>query len=222
MGLKNEITGGLRYCTIIGGKFSIRTDADDPNGEPRQLKKGPNEGKTVYELKFNVLEGKINSLNLEDGEYGQRLCMAVVDDQGEQVMLQLGWGSNERASFVRCLPNIDFNQQVKFALSISKKGKTYLNLSQNGGKKVEPAYTRDEPNGMPEPIQSEKMGKVVWDWSDQEEFMYHLVKKYEEIVNQDLPAPTVEDATSDNVIDMANEVFNTTVAEECKQEEIPF
>ena len=67
---------------------------------------------------------------------------------------------------------------ITFKLAKSKlDDKPYLFISQ-GGEPIKFAFTKDNPNGCPPPVQKNIKGKTVWVWEDHENFLYELVVKF--------------------------------------------
>jgi hypothetical protein len=76
--------------------------------------------------------------------------------------------------------NLNFNKPVEFsAWHDTKDDKTAFVVKQNG-QSVPQKYTRDNPNGCPEPAQRGRQGK--WDYTEQEDFLY------ERMINVVIPA----------------------------------
>jgi hypothetical protein len=81
------------------------------------------------------------------------------------------------------LPNIDFSKDVILKVfrifnEVSKKDKDYLVVYQGGmtkGHKVETAFPKEKPNGLPPMEQIKVKGSLVWDDTKQMEWLENLV-----------------------------------------------
>jgi hypothetical protein len=173
MGLSNGNQNQGTIVTIVGGKFTVRLDDNDtnPNAVERKLEKGPKAGQTVKELKYSSLSGKITSCLIRDGEYGSDLVFGMKD--GDEVFtLQVPLESRYFGQIVKRLPNVDPSHTVVFGIGEDKQThKPFLFIKQNN-EQVKMAYTKDNPNGMPTPTQRTVKGKAVWDFMEQEDFLY--------------------------------------------------
>ena len=173
--------------TIIDGAFTQRladnaTPEDAPSGttfRKRALKKGPNAGKEVREARADSLERNIiSSASFMTTEYGTNFMLNLIDESEDSFQLQLPVESQFFSQFVKRIPNIDREKTVTFVIGKdTEKDRSFLYLSQEGHS-VKMAYTKDNPNGIPQPTQRPN-GK--WDWSAQEDFLY---KKAEEYINE--------------------------------------
>jgi len=172
MGLNSSSGGNKTFVSIVGGQLTTRVTEDTPGAVARQLTKGPNEGQTVYELKFKSLTGALIKIEYVTKKFGSYIEATVLD--GKEFILQISWEDfNVRGSFVKRLPNVDPTQLVEFCAWKDKEGHTAFIVKQND-EIVPMAFTKDNPNGMPDAVK-DKLGK--WDFRDQETFMFDTLEQ---------------------------------------------
>ena len=181
-GAKNESQGGYTYLSFSKGRFTKRVPEGTENAKPRVLEMGPNEGKTVWEITYDTLEGQILQIEVTEGAYGDRLNIyldvTIEGDPEEILKIEMPFSSSYAKSFLKRLPNIDFSKDVVlrgYDILDKAKGRTnyYLVPTQNG--KIESAYTKENPNGFPDMKKIKVKGKDVWDDSEQLDFFKALI-----------------------------------------------
>lgn len=167
--------------TIVKGAFTQRLSVGEeaPEGtqlSTRVLEKGPNAGNEVREARADCLERNIiTSASFSTTDYGTNFMLQLVDEDDQDFQLQLPVESQFFAQFVKRIPNIERDKSVTFVMGKdTEKDRYFLYLAQEG-QSVKMAYTRDNPNGMPQPTQRAN-GK--WDWSEQEDFLYKKAQDY--------------------------------------------
>ena len=191
MGLSNDNGGGGKtFVTIVGGKWTIRVPEGTDGAVARELTKGPNMGSFVHEKYYSTLSGNITGAMLKNGEYGTDFCLFLEDD-GETFDVKMPVPSDYFRSFAKASPNIDVSKELVIGLGQDKeKGHPFLFLKQ-GDQTVKSAFTKAEPNGMPEWEKKEVMGKVKWDQEKQNDFLYGKLVDFcgvvEDKVLDDLP-----------------------------------
>lgn len=131
-------------------------------------------GKLVHEQKYKDLSGILVSVQTRENDFGKQWSLKFKD--GEDVyIINLPYSSRYSSDFLKKLPNIDLSNVVKFAPysfadKQTQKQITGITLYQNGNK-VESAYTKDNPNGLPQMKQIKVKGVTTWDDTDMMEFL---------------------------------------------------
>jgi hypothetical protein len=177
MGLESNVREGKKFVGISrrNGKFSIRVTEDTEGAIPRQLEQGPNEGKTVYEKFYDRITGKISKINYKTNDkYGDSIEVYIDD-----CVLNINWGDfSVRDSFIKRLPNIDLEKDVECGVFLDKETKRIVFVVRQDGEVVPYAFTREEPNGIPQAIKKEERGKEIWDFSVIENFLYDVLMEH--------------------------------------------
>jgi len=182
MGLESNNNSGKKYVTVVAGNLTIRVSAGTQGAVQRQLTAGDNKGKVVNELQFPRLRGMITKLAYVQKEnFGEFVEITVTDDQ--DYLLQLPWNSGMKTSILTRLPNVDLSKEVCFnAFADTEKENRnvlliYQGKTDDGKDKLVPvAYSKDNPNGMPQAKKTMKLGKPSWDFSEVEEFLYGVLQ----------------------------------------------
>ena len=179
MGLTNKISDS-KIVTIVRGKFTIRLpdDSNDPNAVERELTKGVNAGKVVKELQYTGVEGKIVDAYVEESEFGAKFVTELVDDEDSKFKLQINLDSSYFPQLAKRMPNIDKDKSLFLGLGFDRERERNFLYARQDGVKVEMKFTKENPNGMPAPIQKEVKGKQVWDWEEQENFLYEIAMDF--------------------------------------------
>jgi hypothetical protein len=174
--------GGRVYLDIRGGSVAERVEGPGPNVVERTITKGPNTGKVVYERHDGYVEGVITGMKYNSRTVnGQELVtlQVALDDVGEKYILNLQKGYKVWRHFLLMLPNIKPGIPVRFDpydYIRKKDGKRMTGLGiQQGGEKVEWAYTREK--GLPDAPMVKVSGKDMVDYTEQDIFLDMVLEK---------------------------------------------
>jgi len=170
MGLEQRQEG--KYITILGGKFCQRVPEGTEGAKTRTNKIG----NVVHEKFYDSFTGKLLDIKVQDGTYGKTWNF-VFQDKEEIYTLQLSYSNSFSTAFLKMLPNIDFSKEMKVSPStkeVDGKNKNSLFISQDGVN-LKHAFTRENPNGMPDMEQVEVKGVMVWDDTKRLAFLYDMV-----------------------------------------------
>ncbi len=180
MGLTNGTSNNSKIVTIVKGKFTIRLPegTDEPNAVERTLEKGANAGKVVKELQYTGIEGTIERCYVDESEYGANFITELVDDENSRFKLQIPLDSQFFGQYAKRMPNIDTTQPLFLGLGYDRERERNFLYARQGENKVGMAYTKENPNGLPEPTKKTVKGKEVWDWEEQENFLYEVAMDF--------------------------------------------
>ena len=180
MGLTNGTSNNSKIVTIVKGKFTIRLPegADEPNAVERTLEKGANAGKVVKELQYTGIEGTIERCYVDESEYGANFITELVDDENARFKLQIPLDSQFFGQYAKRMPNIDTTQPLFLGLGYDRERERNFLYARQGENKVGMAYTKENQNGLPEPTKKTVKGKEVWDWEEQENFLYEVAMDF--------------------------------------------
>jgi hypothetical protein len=167
MGLENQSSGKV-FLSIADGSIVRRYKEANDRTKQRITKTG----KTVHEEHFTTISGIIDGISKRDHEYGCDLELTIKD--GEDVFqLSMPYSSRYASSFMKALPNVDLTQPLKLRPWSLKDGeKTITGITLYQPDKIAPYYTKEQPNGLPEMVQVKIKGKVTWDDSDMNAFLF--------------------------------------------------
>lgn len=170
MGL--ETREGGNYITILGGKFSQRV----PEGTLGATQRTNKLGKVVWEKYYDSFTGKLVNIKTQDGAYGKNWLFDF-KDKDEVYHLQLSYSNSFATALLKMLPNIDLSKEMKVSPSVKEvdgKNKSSLFVNQDGNT-IKHAYTKDNPNGMPDMEQVTVKGVPVWDDTKRLAFLENMV-----------------------------------------------
>ena len=190
MGLTNPESVASKIVTIVKGKFTIRLadDSNNPNAVERELTMGANAGKKVKELHYTGIEGTIDNCYVDESDFGANFITELVDDEDARFKLQMPLDSQFFGQYAKRMPNIDTSKPLFLGLGYDREhGRNFLYAKQDG-EKVLMAYTKDNPNGLPQPSKKTVKGKEVWDWEEQENFLYEVALDFaSKLETSDIP-----------------------------------
>lgn len=161
MGLQNTNNSKVKYLKVTNGAIRETVTADTPHAKMREyevVKTG--EKKTVYELTYNLLSGKVKNVYFKENEYGSTFNLVIVDD-GIDYVLQFNDTGSLATTIYKMMPNIDVSKEIEISVS-QKADKTSIFIN-HGSQSVKWAFTKDNPNGKPEWEQIMVKGKPTWD-----------------------------------------------------------
>jgi len=174
MGLGN--TGGdKKFFTIVGGKWTLRV----PEGTEGATERVNKVGDTVHELYFSYVDGMVVGGRIKQGQFGNTVEIDL-KDEGETYQVQIpvpeaGGIGDYFMTFGKCCRNIDPTKKLFFGLGNDKeKDRSFMYLKQDGNT-IHAAFTKDDPNGMPQWEKKEVMGKTKWNADAQNEFLYQEI-----------------------------------------------
>jgi hypothetical protein len=179
MGAQNTSNQNKAYVNIVVGKFAFRAKETTPNAVSRTNKNNV----VVWELHYDTLSNmRISKIEkVESKDYGPN-WEVTLREADEVYVLNLPYSGRTTNGLFHRLPNINFGMPVtlkSFYIENDKKPgtfRTYLTVEQ-GGAKIENAFTKEKPNGLPEMEQIEVKGKLVWDDTKQMRFMEKLLNE---------------------------------------------
>lgn len=200
MGLDTRQTGN--FITILGGKLCQRVSEDTVGAVKRTNKLG----NVVYEKFYDSFTGKLIDIKVQDGTYGKTWNF-VFKDKEEPYTLQLSYSNSFSTALLKMLPNIDLTKEMKISPSVKEidgVNRSSLFINQDG-KAMKHAYSRENPNGMPDMEQVTVKGVLIWDDTKRLEFLDKMV--HETIlpklraINGEAPivAPTNEEIKADDI-----------------------
>jgi hypothetical protein len=166
-------TGGSNtiFLSISDGALTRTFKEANQNTRERVTKTG----RLVHEQHFRDVEGLITGLETRENDYGKQWWLSL-EDGDEKYIITMPYSSRYASSFLKALPNLDKSKNVKIMpwsmtdKQDASKKVTGVTMYQDGIK-VLPAYTKDEPNGLPQMKQVKIKGKITWDDSDMMEFL---------------------------------------------------
>ncbi len=170
--LSNDTQGGLDYIGLFDGKLVQRVSEGTEYAVSRELTKGPNEGKLIWEKQYSCVTGMITGGGVVVKDFGGKKVKEIHIKLDANILLQLPM--NMLRNVAQPLPNVDASLPVKISVYKNKKGRAGLSISQ-GGKNCEWNYTRENPNGLP-PATKDAMGE--WDFRDHDTFLVVKVNEF--------------------------------------------
>lgn len=172
-----ENSSNATYYGIKDGKIVRAFKEEVPGLTKSRVNKN---NRTVHEAFYDRIKGRITDIKVRDREeFGKEWNITLVDSAGNTEVLQFKFSSGYANGFLRALPNVDVTREITFGPFMKMEGdkkKTTLFLNQDG-KAAKWAFTKDSPNGCPEMVQVKYQGKLVWDDSEQMEFLEKMVNE---------------------------------------------
>ena len=162
------------YLSVADGNLVRQYKTAQANTTERITKTG----KQVFEEKFKDLIGFLTNINTKENDFGKQWQLTFKDEDGLYIV-SLPYSSRYASSFLKSLPNLKLHNEVRFMPWAMKdkndptKTVTGITLYQNDVK-IPPAFTREEPNGLPQMTKIKVKGKEQWDDSDMMSFLEQM------------------------------------------------
>lgn len=167
----------LTYLSVSDGNLTRQHKQANDRTTERVTKTG----KLVFEERFKDLTGMITNVNTRENDYGKQWQLTF-EDGSDTYIVSMPYSSRYASSFLKALPNINIHEPLRFMPWAMKdkndvsKTVTGITMYQNDTK-IAPAYTRDEPNGLPQMEKIKVKGKEQWDDSAMMEFLEQMAYK---------------------------------------------
>lgn len=173
MALENTQKGN--YISILGGRFCKRVKEGTEGAVTRKNKLN----NTVHEVFYDKFSGNLIDIRIKESQDYGKSWEFVFEDDGEEYIIQLSYSNSYAKAFLKMLPNIDVTKRMTLVPSQKEvDGKTQSSLFVNqNGVAIKHAYTKDNPNGMPQMVQIKVKGNLVWDDTDILFFLTEMVNK---------------------------------------------
>jgi len=147
----------------------------------RQRVKGKNEGKDVYYYIVRDIGGYLTDVTINETDFGDFLELEFTD-LDEKFSISLGdVYSRMSKDFIRRLGNINLENELVFGVwnitaeqADNGKAKSGVRMYQDD-EKLEYFI---EYNDLPEPEQKKKGRKTIWDFTEQENYLFDILMKW--------------------------------------------
>ena len=188
MGLGSMEGSKTNYLTVVKGKLAQRFPLDEQveGSEVRKLEGGDNIGKEVREKYYPYVEGFIEKVKLSEKPWGVidlEITMCLDDVEG-QPYYTVVLPSNKGVfyDFAKRVPNISNEPEVSTMIGIGTDEKRVFLYMKQGGDKVPMYYTKDNPDGMPDPVERRNGS---WDYSAREDWLIEKLEAWVKEFNND-------------------------------------
>lgn len=177
MALSNLGGTNLTYLSVSDGNLVRQHKTANDRTTERVTKTG----KLVFEERFKDLTGMITNVNTRENDYGKQWQLTFTDGP-DTYIVSMPFSSRYASSFLKAVPNVDATKPLRF-MPWAMKDKNDVSKTITGvtmyqdGNKIPPAFTRDEPNGLPQMEKIKVKGKEQWDDSAMMEFLEQMIYK---------------------------------------------
>ena len=178
MGLGNN-SGNAIYVSIVNGKIARKFKEKTAHSVQRTTEKG----NVVHEEFHDYVEGELVDVKTRENDYGKDWQITMFDGDDKYV-LSMPYSSGYSKGFLFAIPNANLSRPIRFTPWMKEvepgKKKTALYLNQESAGKWEAvkwAYTKEEPNGLPQMKQVKIKGKETWDDSEQLDFLEAMISE---------------------------------------------
>lgn len=184
MALTKSTGSNTIYLSVADGYLVRSYKEANANTTQRVTKTG----KLVHEEKFKDLTAMLLGAETKQNDFGKQWALKFKDGE-DYYIVNMPYSSRYAGSFLKALPNIDLTKNVKFMpwSMIDKKDPTKkvtgVTMYQDGNK-IAPAFTIDNPNGLPQMKQVKVKGILQYDDSDMMEFLEQKAKECFENLNK--------------------------------------
>lgn len=215
------------YFSVFQGKISMSVKASQAKDEG-VITRTNKDGVEVYERHFDAIAGIITKIELklppQDKPTFGKQWVITFNKGGLVAKLNMKYDSGYALGFLKRLPNIDFNKEVKLRPSFFiPEGKTkegaFMSV-YNGGNKVEPYFTKDNPNGLPQLEEVVFKGEKQWDNSKQMAYFETVVEAANTKIKSLLPDGDIQPSGDGNATISSSVPQNNNTSE--VEDDLPF
>lgn len=160
-------------------------------------------GKTKYYIETGGLQGRLLSCKLESTDFGDFLNLEIGDKDGNYE-LSIPVESRYFRDFMMRAPNIDVNNDmiINTYSFTNKEGKKVQGVRiLQDDKPVDRFFTKENPNGLPPMVQKRKGKDLVWDSTEQVNFLYDQVSIFSKRLDLFDTAPADKEESTADVFD---------------------
>jgi len=186
MATLGESNSNIVYLSVVNGYLAQRVKKDVEKAVERTLKSG----KVIYERLYNHTSGIITKIELRSNEFDGKTfkSMNVTLDDEVQVQFNGGLDNPQNKDIINTLlsPGCNIAEKLTFIANKDEDGYSRVFILQDG-KGIKRFSNKANPNGVPQPVQKEKQGEKVWDWTDQDEWYFNEFKKLAKKIEQNEP-----------------------------------
>lgn len=159
----------LIFVNLYKGTFRIATGENDDQGVHRTKKTG----ETVNELSYDSFTGQLVDIEARESDYGDQWNVTMTDGK-DNYLIRFPISGRITNGFLFRLPNIDLTKKFTIRLFwFESEERGACGVYQ--GKKIEPAFTRDNPGGLPDLVPVRINGRDSWDAGDRIQFLKDMV-----------------------------------------------
>jgi hypothetical protein len=161
------------YLSIVNGKIAQSV----PEGTDGAVVRAKKNGGFAHELIFDQVSGIITDISVDHHEEYGDSWVVTIRDVDESFKLKFNYSGGYANGFLMRIKNVDLSKPVVFApFQFEKDSKTrsFLVLYQ-GGKKIDPFYTMDNPKGLPQMEKIVFKGKEAWDDTKKMAFLQNMI-----------------------------------------------
>lgn len=157
------------YVTIYEGILCSRRAT--PHDDYREYSSYRHPGRTVYIREYDHIYGYLTEIKTVDKETLEGLKYRVFqftfdNGAGVELVLEVPVKSDFVARFAKCCPNIDFRRPLFIKSFPDRSTHLPVIIIQQDGEKIEQAFTREKPNGLPQwerdPVTGEWDTRAYW------------------------------------------------------------
>jgi len=165
-----------KFFTILAGKFTVRV----PEGTPGATTRVNKIGKTVHEVQHDSFTGILRDIRVTESAegYGKTWNFDLQSPEGETMYtLQLSYSNSFSTALLKILPNLDLTQPFTMTPStkeVDGKKQSTMFVNQNDTP-VKHAYTKENPNGLPQMEELTVKGVKTWDDTKRLAFLENMV-----------------------------------------------
>jgi hypothetical protein len=169
------------YYRMSGGKVTRNAMEGEAGAvKVEKMKEGKGTGEYRMEIQSDTITGYIVGFRSNTHpQWGTTLSVIMDMKDGKSTMLQMKEGDRYWRALLMRLPNIDTSKPVKFKpydwMPPGENKRKIGVVIEQGGVKVPPAWTRENPGQLPPPTRPVVKGKETYDFYDQDQWLINTV-----------------------------------------------
>jgi len=207
---------GKTYLTVINGQFAQKVGEGTEGAEKRTNKNG----KVVYEKYYKTAEGIITSMEIRTSDYDGRTFKTMCITLDDEIQLQFTGGIDnfQNKAIINALLTAQIDNPIRFIATKDEEGYSKV-FPMQFNKGLKWFSTKDNPQGVPQPVKKTVAGETKWNWDDQDEWYFNKFQELSEKVKSFLPTKERVEEKETTVEDFPD---NEELKEDVNPDDIPF
>jgi hypothetical protein len=191
-GLSNTQQGSLNLIRTYDGRFAINVSSEDPGAVSRTNKIG----RVVYEKYYDTVTGYLIGIEkYHSDEYGDQWNIKMLTKNGTPITVSIPYAGRITLGFFTRLVHFKTDQIMRlkifrFEEQDGVKSAMTIEQTDESGQwyTVAPYWTKDNPNGLPDLVETVVSGKKQWDATARMNyFQRYLDERFSKRLEKDVP-----------------------------------
>lgn len=211
------------YATIYEGRLCTRRAAPTDGFYLYNSVKQP--GKKVYIREYDHINGYLVDIRSQEKETLEGIHYKVLqftfdNGDGAELVLEVPLKSELVARFAKCARNIDFRSPIFIRVFPDRRTHQPVIIIQQSGENVPQAFTKENPNGLPQWVRDEVTGE--WDARAYWAFLFKEIEAVRPEIERCRSALQAIRTAEQPIVNDSEEPEGTPTEQSVDYDDIPF